>query len=178
MPKPPRTPPWANAVRLQALREPFVPDPLDLAAYCRTPGHTLVLLQDSIGGLNKWLTLGQIELSPRQDRERWLFGARLGRGATDFEETSAWALRFELVGVQLDIVLGEQTSIGAYIAADSADEFHVPDLGWNPFEGAVPCSQKGCTPRRHPIVEWYVPPANPALYERVRGRRIDIRVVR
>lgn len=102
-------------------------------------------------------------------------GARLGRGATDEEEDSAWALGLDLIGFEFEFWDGYGHASG-WIRPDDADSFNVPPPGWDPFAGAVTCDGKACHSKPHPIVG-YIPKAERArpLYRLVRGLRVSIR---
>jgi hypothetical protein len=149
-------------------------EPLELRPICRPGMFARVRLHSREVDTIDWLRLGCPELTPLGVAGVWQFGAHLGRHATDAEEDAPWAVRFELVGVRLEMQSSGVTHVRAWISGDDPDDFRVPAPGYDPFAGAVKCTAQGCEPKGHPIVERYIPPANPELFHRVRGWRVSI----
>ncbi|KKK69814.1 hypothetical protein LCGC14_2930290 [marine sediment metagenome] len=124
---------------------------------------------------NPWLEFGVCEVR-NEENLCWII-ARLDYGVTDFEHDSAYALRFPLIGLKFSRVYGHYTCLKAYVDPNNVEEFHVPGPGYNPvaLENAHECSD--CE-ESHIIVPegYYVPPVNKELYEKVRGREVEIRI--
>lgn len=129
-----------------------------------------------------WLVFGQAQIRHRSSEHdgRWRLEARMGFGATDQEEDSAYALRLPIVGLQIGpmAVNYHTTHFIAWVDADGMDDFHVPIPGYNPIShpDTTKCTSKGCEPKGHPILPegFYVPPFEEDLYRMVAGQRIEI----
>jgi hypothetical protein len=110
----------------------------------------------------------------------WVLAARLGRGATDPEHDSPFAFKLPLVGVEFERVEEGCLWAHGFVDAYDGEEFHVPRPGYDPFKkrGASTCRYKACG-EKHPIVPegCYVPKFDAALYEAVKGRLVDIRML-
>jgi hypothetical protein len=127
----------------------------------------------------EWMRFSQCRLRKLTfgDRETWEVAAYL-LNATDVEHDSAWAFKFELVGVRLDSVDYGQTCVSGWIRSDDANSFRVPSAGYNPL--ALPATTKCKECKRsdgHAIVPegYYVPKSNEVLFEQVRGSFVEIR---
>jgi hypothetical protein len=124
---------------------------------------------------NPWLEFGVCEIM--DSGSLCLITAQLDYGITDFEHDSAYALRIPLIGLKFNSVYNHYSCLEAYIDPNNEGEFHVPNSGYNPakLKDAYICSE--CK-KSHIIVPegYYVPPVNKELYEKVRGRKVDIRI--
>lgn len=124
---------------------------------------------------NPWIEMGACEV--RNEGSLCWISSHLNYGVTDFEHDSAYALRLPLIGLQFSSVYNHYTVLKAYIDPNNEDEFHVPGPGYNPvaLENAYECPD--CKDKHMIVPEGnYVPPVNKELYEKVRGREIDIRI--
>ena len=161
---------------------------INLRPIARNPdqGFTVVSLFDEEDYRFKdWLYAGLSDLSPSRDRPdgRWRLTARLVAGTTDVEHDSAYAFQLPLIGVTFEGVGGRNTvRVIGWIAPDCrGDDFHVPLPGYDPCKDpkAFRCRAKDClkvNPEGHMIVPHFVPPFVPGLYEKVRGRRVEIHI--
>ena len=126
-----------------------------------------------------WILLGESNL--RTDvREPWL-ESHLNKGVTDFEHDSAYALRLPLIGLTLGglAVMNNVVHFKAWINPNRPDDFHVPEPKYDPTKHPDACECPDCKgDDRHIIVPegFYVPPANPELFEKVRGRQVEIQI--
>lgn len=130
----------------------------------------------------EWLRLGQARVRHARDRHdgRWVLEAYLDKGATDFEEDSAYAIRLPLIGATFEGVDYHTTNLLAWVdpnAGGPHPEFHVPTPGYNPLKHPDTTVCKRCKPH-HPIVPtgMYVPPFDPDLYALVAGKKVSIHV--
>lgn len=145
---------------------------LDLRRFCKSRASTLVRAEWD-GSMVDWLLLGEVELAEVSPRGvLWKFGARLGRGATDYEHDASWAVSMLLIGVRLDLVMGDSTLVTGFILPRDDEDFRV--TAGDPFADATRCGAFAC-PKRHPIVP-FMPRRDPALFEVMRGRKISIGV--
>jgi hypothetical protein len=159
--------------------EPKAPPFLDLHKICRDAETITTKINiwtdyDS----SPWIALGQVRLLARDRPQKgiWELAAYLDN-ATDFEHDSAFALKMDLVGVELCDVSYGYTTVQGWIHADQGDNFRVPPMDYDPcmHKNAVRCTEcKGA--EAHVIIpaDFYVPPMNFALWEQVKGRRIEI----
>lgn len=124
-----------------------------------------------------WILCGEINLTYRENADIWMFGARLADGTTDVEHDSAWAFRFDLVGIRLKYIDYGATHIEGWIRGDpgGAEDTRIAKAGFNPkkvkgVEKCTSCEDKHIIlPPGH-----YLPAADPAYFDMVRGRRIEI----
>lgn len=161
-------------------------EPVDLRKICF--GSAYVTATVRMDQQFDWLVLGQIALLRSDTRNTWTLSARLPN-ATDFDHSSVYALKLDLVGVELDMIAYGQTIVRGWIRADDAEKFRVPiSSAYDPriadiSSGRVRklCSLPECNAvnKQHFIIpdEYYVPKHDAALYERVRGCRVEIRVM-
>lgn len=162
---------------------PEIPPNMDFRPLSRNSDKietTVILYTDH--ERSEWIKLGEIQLRERSDPFKgiWSLGAYL-LNATDPEHDSAHLLKMELVGVTFTAVEYGQTRFEGFIRADEEDSLRVGGPDYDPIKLAKPC--KG-TPRvckwgenkPHPMVPegFYLPPANPALFNIVRGRRVEV----
>lgn len=155
----------------------IVPPLIDLRPLCRDPK---ILSRVHIWtGFDKseWLQLGQIRLTRRNNPYPgiWELSAYLDQ-ATDFEHDSAFALKMDVAGLELDMVLYGQVHLTGWVRADDLDSFRVPgSAAYDPRKHAEATKCTDCKGKdKHWIVPFYTPPPNPELYDLVRGRRIEI----
>jgi len=124
-----------------------------------------------------WIWAGQgIMDPPNKDTGIYSLRAYLGRGATDFEHDSAYALKLDLYGVQLKHVMYHTTILSAFIPPDiELDDFRVPLPGYDPFV-KDPYICKECPEEEHPIVpeDCYVPKGDATQWKILRGKRVEI----
>lgn len=163
---------------------------LDLRKYCRSSDvvETNVFLKWDWdrGHEFLWLKLGEVRLNSRagHNRHLWRFDSYLGEH-TDFEHDSAHILRMELIGVEFESLYYGQTILTGFInpnldVNNDFDTFNVPSESYDPFAGAKDCEDcKGqdneSQPHKVVVEEHYIPPNNPDLYEKIKGKRIEIR---
>lgn len=123
-----------------------------------------------------WIRAGQASLRLDHSRFKYLH-AYLPVGVTDFEHDSAYAFRLPLVGIELKDLSYHQTEIQAYIDANNPEDFHIPPPDYNPMKHpkSFTCKDKGCE-KHHIIVPegFYCPPRDPELFEKVKGKRVEI----
>jgi len=166
-------------------------EPVDLRSITRESSRVITTIKvidvdDQDGHDHKfpWLTFGEpsFRYGERRDHATMEIGARLGKGATDFEHDSAWAFRFDLVGVEIKALWGLNHFVGLVKPCSFRNhqfcDFHVPGPGYNPLTHpkTVRCTDKHCGPKGHPIVPqgYYVPPVNPDLHEKLSGRWVEV----
>jgi hypothetical protein len=131
-----------------------------------------------------WLLFGACQVWPQtHNGERmWRVSAYLVGGATDVEHDSAYALAFEVTGLEVSYVDDEATHLNARILYKSVgverfNSFHVPRGTYDPFAGSEFC--KDCRGKsRHFFVDNYMPPYDEALHRVVAGRRVQIIVAK
>lgn len=129
--------------------------------------------------VHEWIVTGQASLDRKDDRRNeYTFRAYLGRGATDFEHDSAYAVQLPIYGVTFDRVGYHTTVVSGFVSPDlDLDHFRVPEPGYNPFEhpDTHECEDDRCG-EAHPIVPegLYVPKGDPEKLKAVRGRRVEI----
>jgi hypothetical protein len=159
----------------------FEPPPvLDLRQDGLSPASTIVTVHADYRG-HAWIHAGEIELT----EQAWSQGnpgswtleiKRLG--AANFEHDAAIALRLNLVGVSFRMASGGRIWLDGFIAGDDSDAFRVPEPEWDQLKGAIKCPHTNCRTKdaRHLVVAEgrYIPPPNEALFERLRGLRVEI----
>lgn len=147
-----------------------MPDVIDLLHICLDSDkfYCLINLDNQA-----WLKLGRVKLA--QHQSYWALSAYLGQGATDSDESTAFACRVGLVDLQMKFCTGNHFFFEAWFHPDP-EEFRVPSAGYDPFKDptTVMCSSPHCKP--HPIVRNYVPNKNPELFETVRKYQTQIRI--
>jgi hypothetical protein len=121
-----------------------------------------------------WLVLGQVSLRPTGSGHD--LKGYLGRGATDFEEDSAYAISLPLIGVSMTSLDYHTTEIQAWIdpsrGRSLGPNFHVPRAGYNFWEEGV---DRICK-EGHPIMKRFTPEFDVDLWNAVRARRVTILV--
>ena len=145
-------------------------DKLDLTRFTRSSKtcSTTVWVGDTFKNSRLWIECGEIELAPR-NLGIWSFGARLGRAASDVEHDSSWAFRFDVIGVEMELVSYGQTHIRAFVGSGS--DFRILRPGQNPFLGAGRCD---ICDKKHPITK-YLPDHDPDLMAKLVGQPLSIR---
>lgn len=126
-----------------------------------------------------WITTGQVDIAPRDGNRR---GVRWGihsylMNHTDFEHDSAKVFSIELIGMSFSGFFHDSIFAEGWINPSEPDGFRVPGPDYNPLAGAVKC--KDCKGQdAHMIVDegFYVPKFNPALFDKVRGARVEVRI--
>jgi hypothetical protein len=171
-------------------RKLLLPPETDLRSICRDSDRcstTVKIRMDwDVKGL--WLRLGQTNITRRGGDNNpgcWQLEAYFKDGVTDFEHDSVKAISIPLIGLELD-GLGihyHKTWLNAWIDPNNADDFRVPGSGYDPtkLKDAHVCKDKSCRradPKGHIIVPegFYLPPRNLELYDKVRGKRVEILV--
>jgi len=155
-------------------------EPIDLRSLSRDSDKIRTVVRVYFGyDSHPWMELGAVQLRAPENTHlnpQWVLSAYL-KNATDFEHDSAHVLRMELIGVTCTGVRYGRTHFDAWIKSDAPEDFNVPSPGYNPLKHAdtdwcEECEGDG----RHAIVPegFYVPPTNLELYEKVRGRRVEI----
>lgn len=156
---------------------------IDLTAITRKPhvARTIVSIYDDYRP-HEWLVFGAAQFNHMEKMHMWSLNARMAAGITDFEHDSAYALKLPLIGLEFEGVLYDHyVRFNAFIAPDALDDFCVPtSSAYNPttLPGGGPCTTcKGKD--KHLLVPdgYFVPPRDPALYELVRGKRVEISLV-
>jgi hypothetical protein len=164
-------------MRTRTKNNGFVPPPqLDLRARAEGVSTEIILLADYKS--HAWIHAASIGLTERDNstmRGSWLLEVRLP-GATDFEHDAAIALRMVLHGVTVRMIHEGRVWIDAFIDGDDPGSFQVPEPGWNQLEGATKCEHRNCKRSKHLVVDEgkYIPVPNFALFERLRGLRVEI----
>lgn len=160
--------------------KPDLPAAADLRPITRSSDRLVTRVQLNID-FNKsdWLLFGMSDLRFHENLKQWSLQAYLDGGATDFEHDSAYAIRLPLVGLHFDSLFYHQPRFTAWVDATNPRDFNVPTAGYDPrkMEGAHRC--KTCTGKEsHVIVpeDFYVPPFDPALFNMVKGQRVEITI--
>lgn len=150
---------------------------VDLRPICRESekAYTQVEVFTEPGQFSRhtWIKAGLCDLTHvGSDRYSWSLSARLGRGATDIENSSAYAFVLPLVGVQHESTRYHK-SVFLGVVDSGESQFHVPKAGYNPFD---PDSMRmsDCDDP-HPIVE-YLPPEDRIAEKLLRGKRVRITI--
>jgi len=198
--KPKAGKPWGSAFR--AHREAEKPEPVvsplvaetDLRNITRRSDRLKTVVRIHLNWETKrdWLVLGETQIRAQKDGGgdgRWRLEAYLGKGVTDFEHDSAYAVRLPLIGLQLGplAVSYHRTELFAWVDPNEdpafSPDFRVPRPGYNPMThpDIHVCKTKGCledNPKGHIIVPqgFYVPPFDAELYEAVRGKKVEISI--
>ena len=118
-----------------------------------------------------WLTLGSCEIMPHNRGQFWSVKSYFDHH-TDGEHDSASIVTFDVIGLRFEMYMYGQAHVEGWIRADDVNAFRVPTKDWDPFAGGVKCPQ--CTGKDKHLMVNYLPPENPALYDLVRGRQIQI----
>jgi len=137
----------------------------------------------------EWIVMGQMSRMdvPRGNgNNSWRIGARMGDGATDFEEDSAYALSMNIISPKINTIVYGSTWIDAFIDPNpyGSSDFKVPlsnDYDPRKHPDAYVCEAPACLAHpngAHPIVPegMWMPPENPQLFKRMRGLPITIRI--
>ncbi len=153
--------------------------------HCRTTVTIQPVSWDSSHRI-KWLVFGEMQLQHMEKTEEWTLAARMTSGITDFEHDSAHAFKLPLVGLVFESYIDYSNVVmNAWIHPDSDDRFRVPRPGYDPtkLRDARLCSGKPgeCKfpGKAHMIVPegcYAGPPHDLELYNRVRGKRVEIRL--
>lgn len=167
--------------------KPAPPPPLvelnDLRGITRSADRcvTRVTIEIDFETRFEWIVAGQSNLHRLNDRNdgRWRLDARMGDGVTDFEHDSAYAFCLPLIGLVFDTTYNHRHSYTAWVdpnAGEPYPEFKVPLPGYDPTKEAetFKCTNKGCTPKGHPMVRRFTPPFEAKLYRAVQGKRVSI----
>lgn len=141
---------------------------------------TVKLYGDDGWSKDTWLVLGECHIRPVRDHfdGRWTFSAYLPEGVTDFEHDSAYAIKLPLTGLTFEGVEYGDTTLFAWVAVYESEDFRVPDPGYNPMQHPEAQRCTSCKKNKHLIVPegFFVPPANQTIFEKVRGRKIQITI--
>jgi hypothetical protein len=154
-----------------------LPDLVNLCAVTRD-AH-LVTTHISVkcnGEYFRWLEFGS--LTTMGDRKSFI-GARY-EGVTDFEHDSAYAVRIEVIDVQLVNIYGGCIELKTWVSAEDERGVSVPRKSILSFDelGAVPCEDEHCVGEEsHLIVESFSPANDVELWKRLRGRELRIEIV-
>jgi hypothetical protein len=171
--------------------------PTDLRDITRHAELSNALIQvgyESYSVHHTWLRCGLLNVNTNERMPGQVeLRSYLGRGATDFEHDSAYAFCFKVIGWQFVSI--DRYSIveftGWIVPRGEAEDFRVPNPGYNPFEGQYQgadgrgediymCSGeqgecKWADGKEHAVVD-YLPPANPELYEKLKGLPIRVTI--
>lgn len=157
---------------------------LDLRAMSRDSDTCLTQVSlfpdwDSKNGF-VWIQAGQTSLRQKRNGDP-IFGhtltCYLNKGATDVEHDSAYLFQLPLVGLTFVSLFYHQVTFGAYIdptldTSYDGDRFSVPNPDYDPFKEADRC--KSCKGKEaHKFVP-YLPPNNMALYQKIKGMRVEV----
>ncbi len=156
--------------------EAVAPPWLDLSHLCRSSAKTVITIETDFR-MSSWITAGEISLRARDSYHfKGICQLDARMNATDYEHDSLYALRIELVGVELNDISYGLTSVIGWIRADNLDSFRVPVPGYNPLKHKQATKCKQCKGKESHLVipDSYVPPPNPELYNIVRGRKVLI----
>jgi len=153
------------------------PEVLDFRRDDRRELSTIITVHADYKG-HAWIYAGDVNITERSNqRGSWMIEAK-NHGATDFEHDTAVLFRIGLAGVVFRMASDGRLWIDAFIAADDPGAFRVPLPGWKQLEGATKCTHTHCRTKdtRHLVVDEgkYVPPPNPALFDMLRGLRVEI----
>lgn len=156
-------------------RPPWLPE-VDLRAVTRDAHLVTTYIAVKFGGMYvPWLEFGS--LSTMGDGKTFI-GARFGSGVTDFEHDSAYALRVDVIDVQLVSIQDGCVDLRAWVAAEDADGLNVPSKSILSLEelGVEPCSE--CEgDEKHLIINTFTRKADVELWKRLRGRELRISIV-
>ena len=181
----------------------FSPPPeIDLRYLCQDPERyeTIVYLVDSYDRQRvPWLKLGKVSLRQKRDYDphRWELSARMGADKpgygvpTDFEHDTPYVVCLPLVGVHLVRVASGYTWVTGFITTEAGysneedTDFKVPHEGYDPRKHPESCDcedtqcisvplEDGGGP--HTIIpeDFYTPPFNSELFQKVKGYRVEI----
>lgn len=175
--------------RQEERRALLLPPETDLRPICRESDrcNTVIEIFPDWDVRGVWLRLGQVNIVRAGEHRpgEWRLEAYFRAGVTDVEHDSAKAIVLPLIGLQLDAlaVHYHQTNLVAWVNPNDEDGFRVPGSGYDPtkLKGAHRCKDPDCLrddPKGHIIVPpgFYTPPENKELFEKVKGKRIEIRV--
>jgi hypothetical protein len=141
----------------------------------------VVLLDRFSSERTPWLLFGSCQVRFFENKHSWWLSAYMTSGVTDFEHDSAYALRLPLIGMTFDGVEYGSTLLRAWVDPEGTDDFCVPTSSeYDPTKhpDATTCNYDRCAEDPHIIVPegFYVPPFDRQLFERVRGRKVEIRI--
>lgn len=143
--------------------------------------RTTIEIIDRYGsGRHLWITCGQVNLRKYDNRAEVDLTCYLTEGVTDFEHDSAYAFVLELIGWTFDSMRYSAVTFNAWIPAELGgfNDFRVPGPGYNPMErdDVHLCDDGHCKEDPHIMVDegFYIAPANPELFERVKGKRVRV----
>jgi hypothetical protein len=119
----------------------------------------------------EWIVCGVANL--QMEKHFCRLTARTNAGITDFEHDSAYALSLPLVGVEFEFTMNHHSQFRAWVRPDDLSDFNVPPPGYDPTKDEKAEKCKRCKPR-HWIVPAFVPPPNGKLFDKVRGRKVQI----
>lgn len=163
------------------MTDKFEPPPmLDLRQDEPSSISTIVTVHADDRG-HVWIRAGSIELTERTwspgKRGCWTFEVRR-HGATDCDHDAAVAFRMVLIGVTFRMAGRGRLWLDGFVAGDDPSLFRVPDPGWDQLANAIECQHVQCKAKYKPhlVVEddKRIPPPNVKLFERLRGRRVEI----
>ena len=152
--------------------------------------RTWVRLEWDFEERDEWLKFGVATLRPQSDRRntnQWCLEAPMANGITDFEHSTAIAVRLPIVGLYLNFMSHGTAHYTAFVDSSAyvydahrpdRSNFHVPRPGYDPrkHKGSHQCEMKECRVSKHLIIPegFYVPPVDPELYEAVKGKKVEI----
>ena len=163
---------------------PAMPPCVDLTKITCNSDKTLSVIsfRDIEKGDGTWLVSGEVLLA-KSDRDNYCtISARMPH-LIDSDHSYAYAFRFEVVGLEFDMVTQGRCVYTAWIRGDvsSGYSFHVPDGVYSPkVDKSMKC--KSCKGNNEPAHYYmgndgnYLPPQNDKLFELVRGRSISISI--
>lgn len=135
-----------------------------------------IYVTDEVHARHLWLTCGSLTIN--KCREHSIVGARLAN-AYDFEHNSAWAFRFEAIGLTWsgDISSG-WTHYTGFFHPRASEEMHIPRQPLTKWYRALPwCTEKQCKgDHAHRVVPegLYAGPKPDAENDWLLGQRFEI----
>lgn len=155
---------------------------LDLRGITRDSAHlrTKVTLEfEYKSKVDPWIIFGEAKFNTELKDGAVVIGGLFNKGTTDPCHDSAYAIRFQVIGLTFKHLWYHTATFQAWIDPNDPDAFRVPAPGYNPakIKGIKKCTDGMCR-ERHIILPdgFYVPPFNPTLWEVVRGCRVEISV--
>lgn len=157
-------------------------DLVDLRSITRNAKNFLTSVSIYMNGFTRqeWILAGEAEHQEHSVLMTHTIGCRLKDGVTDFEHDSAWGFKLPLIGFEFQAIWNHVVMFNAFIDSRDPKDFRVPNPGYDPIHHPESVKCKHCTgeDKGHIILPpgFYVPEANQELFEKVRGKRVQITI--
>jgi hypothetical protein len=157
--------------------DPIFTVDLTSIAYGSTHIKTTLSLLNDEDRYVPWITIGEVRILRLDGRDEWILSAEAADHSTDETHDNIKILALRLCGVTFKNVMhhGCVYLVGT-ICAEESNDFRVPPPGYEPKAQRNSITCVTCD-EHHPLIPGaHMPPKNPELFERLKGRKVEISI--